>query len=117
MISGSKRPSYRTDRMADLIREEVARFLINGIKDPRVGFVTVTRVTITPDLQVARVYYSAFGSDAEKKETELGLEESVGKVRSHLARTLKARYTPRVEFYRDEGLEHSYHINELLSKL
>jgi ribosome-binding factor A len=103
--------------MADLIREEVASFILNGIKDPRIGFVTITMVKVTPDLQTARVYYSTYGSDKEKQETAEGLEESKGQVRSHLARRMSARYTPKIEFFVDEGLEHSYRVQELLGKV
>jgi len=102
--------------MADLIREEVAQYLLDGIKDPRVGFVTVTRVKMTADLQIARVYYSAYGTEKEKAETALGLEESLGQIRSHLAKNIRARFTPRLEFFVDEGLENTYRISELLGK-
>jgi ribosome-binding factor A len=118
MIISEKRPSHRPNRMADLIRETVASFLVNGgAKDPRIGFVTITQVTMTADLQIARVYYSAYGSDREKKETVFGLSESAGRIRTHLARTLSLRAVPRLEFFIDEGLEHSYRIQELLCGL
>jgi ribosome-binding factor A len=114
---GSRRPGRRPERMADLIREEVASFILNGVKDPRIGFVTITMVKVTPDLQTARIYYSAYGSDKEKKETAEGLEESKGQVRNHLARRMTARYTPKIEFFIDEGLEQSYRVQELLGKV
>ena len=118
MIVNETRPSHRPKRMADLIREAVASFLVSGgAKDPRIGFVTVTQVKITDDLQIARIYYSAYGSKVEQDETTRGLRESAGRVRSHLARTLSLRTVPRLEFFVDEGLEHSYRIQELLCGL
>jgi ribosome-binding factor A len=112
-----KRPSRRPLRMADLIREEIAGYLIKGNKDPRIGFVTITQVTMTPDLQNARVCYSAYGSEAEKKESGLGLKESAGKIRAHLARVCRVQFIPRIEFFVDEGLEKSYRVQELLGKI
>lgn len=111
------RTSHRPNRVADLIREEVARFVVNGVKDPRVGFVTITQVKMTADLQIARVYYSAYGSEKEKKETSRGLTESAGKIRTHLAHTMSMRTVPKLEFFVDEGLEHSYKIQSLLGKI
>ena len=117
MNSRSPHPSHRTARMADLIREEVASFLLNGVKNPRIGFLTVTQVKITDDLQLARIYYSAYGSEKEKQETAEGLQESAGRIRGHLAKNIKARYVPKVEFFIDEGLEHSYRVQELLCQV
>lgn len=111
------RPTHRPQRMADLIREEIASFLVNGIKNPLIGFVTVTRVKMTDDLQIARVYYTAYGSDQEKRHTHMGLLDSLKQIRSHLAKTVRTRRVPNLEFYVDEGLDHSYRIQELLGSL
>ena len=111
------RTSHRPERMADLIREEVAQFMMTGLKDPRVGFVTITQVKVTKDLRLARVYYSVFGSEKEKAETAEGLSESVGRVRSHLAKNVRARYVPHIEFFVDEGLERSLKIQTLLNEI
>jgi ribosome-binding factor A len=112
-----RRTSHRPNRMADLIRKEVASYLQKGAKDPRIGFVTVTQVTMTKDLQIARIYYTAYGSDKEKAETTEGLHESVKEIRQHLGKQLHTRYTPKLEFFVDEGLEHSYKIQSLLGSI
>ena len=103
--------------MADLIKEEIASFLIKGNKNPLIGFVTITGVKMTPDLQNAKVFYSAYGSDKEILGTREGLKESVGTIRSHLAKVLKLRFIPKIEFFVDEGLEHSMKIHTLLSSV
>src|ERR1700722_16511208 len=110
MNEGQKRPSRRSERMGDLIREEIANYLIKGNKNPLIGFVTITSVKMTPDLQDAKVYYSAYGNEKEVTETREGLEESVKTIRTHLAKVLNLRFVPRLEFLVDEGLEHSLRI-------
>src|SRR5437016_5036524 len=114
---GSPKNSHRSERVADLIREEIAKFLINGVKNPQIGFVTITQVKITPDLHIARVYYTAYGTGKEQQETAEGLLESSKRIRSHLAKTVKMRTVPRLEFFVDEGLEHSYKIQKLLNTI
>jgi ribosome-binding factor A len=109
--------SHRPQRMADLIRQEIATFLVNGVKNDRIGFVTVTHVEMTPDLQTARVYYTSYGSEKQKSESAVGLKESSARIRGHLGKTLRTRFTPRLEFFVDEGLEHSYKIQELLGSI
>ncbi len=103
--------------MADTIRQEIAKFLLNGVKDDRIGFVTITEVKMTADLQTARVYYTSYGTEKQREESELGLQQSSYKIRAHLGKTLRFRYTPRLEFFFDRGLEHSYKIQKLLGEL
>jgi ribosome-binding factor A len=86
-VISKNRPSHRPQRMADLIREEIATFLIKGIKNDRIGFVTITGVKMTPDLQTARVYYTAYGSEREKLNSSEGLQESSHQIRSHLGKS------------------------------
>lgn len=103
--------------MGDLIKEEIAGYLIKGNKNPKIGFVTITSVTMTPDLHNARVYFSALGSEKEKADTIEGLEESAGVIRSYLGKVLSVRYVPRIEFLVDEGLEHSLRVQTLLNSV
>lgn len=112
-----KTASHRPERMADLIRQEVAQFLLSDINDDRLGFVTITRVNVTADLQIARVYYTAFGTKQERADSGLALRDAAPRVRTHLAKNIRARYVPRVEFFIDEGLEESYRIQNLLSEI
>lgn len=112
-----KKPSHRQDRMGDMIREEVAHFFSQENKDPRIGFITITNVNISKDMQQAKVYYSVYGSEEEKKETQEALAENVGAVRKHLGQAIRARYTPRIEFFVDEGLDNSIRVQELLAEI
>jgi ribosome-binding factor A len=115
--TGRSGGSRRTERMGDLIKKEIAGYLIKGNKNPKIGFVTITSVKMTPDLQNARVYFSVFGSDKEKAETIEGLEESAGTIRGHLAKVLSVRFVPKIEFHVDEGLEHSLRVQTLLGQV
>lgn len=108
----------RADRVAEGIREEVARFLTEGVKDPRiVGMVTVTGVDVTNDLRHARVYVSIMGSDAEKQRTLEGLESVAAHLRPRVAKALRLRLAPELTFQVDQSVEHAARIETLLSRL
>ena len=107
----------RPDRVAEAIREEVARFLAAGVKDPRVrGIVTVTGVDVTRDLRHAKVFVSVLGDVEERDRTLLGLESSHGVLQAQVARELRLRRTPTLEFLYDESIERGIRITELLEE-
>ncbi len=108
----------RPDRVAEAIREEVARFLAEGVKDPRVtGLVTVTGVDVTRDLRHARIFVSILGSDAEKAQTQEGLKSLAGHLRSRLGKSLRLRLAPELEFVMDESIAHAARIETLLAQI
>jgi len=108
----------RADRLAERIREEVASFLADGAKDPRLqGLVTVTGVDVTPDLRRARIFVSIMGSDDERAGTFGALEGMTGHLRSRLARTLRLRFTPEIEFAHDQSVERAARIETLLERI
>ena len=108
----------RSVRVAEAVREEVASFLTEGAKDPRlVGFVTVTGVDVTNDLRHARVFVSIMGSETERSTTLEGLESLASHLRSRVARTLRLRSAPEVEFRLDQTVERAARIESLLSDL
>jgi ribosome-binding factor A len=110
--------SRRSDRVAEAIREAVAMFLAEGVKDPRVtGLVTVTGVDVTRDLRHARVHVSIMGSDEEKKETMEGLQSVAGHLRARLGRTLRLRVTPELDFRYDASIAHAARIDSLLEQI
>src|SRR5438445_55265 len=117
MNQGSRPKSHRPNRMADMIRQEIATFLLDGVKNDRIGFVTITEVRMTADLQTARVYYTSYGTEKQKEDSAQGLDESNSRIRGHLSKTLRMRHTPRLEFFVDKGLEHSYKIQSLLGSV
>ncbi|HEX5437560.1 MAG TPA: 30S ribosome-binding factor RbfA [Gemmatimonadaceae bacterium] len=108
----------RADRVAEAIREEVATVLTDGVKDPRVvGLVTVTGVDVTPDLRYARVYVSVMGTEDERKTTFEGLTSLAPHLRSRLAKTLRLRFAPELEFRNDPTPERAARIETLLAEL
>ena len=108
----------RPDRVAEAIREAVAMFLAEGVKDPRVtGLVTVTGVDVTRDLRHAKVHVSILGSDAERKETMEGLQSVAGHLRAKLGRTLRLRVTPELDFRYDASIAHAARIDSLLEQI
>lgn len=104
----------RSERVAEEIREETARIIGGQLKDPRIGFVTVTRVTVTPDLRFARVHVGVLGDEAQRDQTMKGLAKATGFVRRELGRRLRMRHTPEVQFEYDKGLDASERVAELL---
>ena len=108
----------RPDRVAEAIREEVANFLAEGVKDPRVvGLVTVTGVDITRDLRHAKVFVSVLGSDAERAATLDGLASVASHLRSRIGRALRLRIAPEIAFKLDESVAHAARIESLLAQL
>ena len=114
MASTNRRP----DRVAAAIREEVATFLSQDVKDPRiVGLVTVTGVDVSRDLRVATVYVSIYGSDAERAATGDGLASVAGHLRARIGRSLRLRLAPEIVFKPDESIARAARIETLLSQL
>ncbi len=107
----------RATRVADQIRMEVAEILSHKIKDPRVQFVTVTDVSMTADLKIARVYVTAMDQEHYEQQTALGLKSAVGYVRSEVGRRLNLRYTPEIVFYRDTSAEYANRMEKILDSL
>lgn len=110
------RGSHRRDRVATLIHQILAEALTTRLKDPRIGFVTLTGVTVTSDLSVATARVSILGDEQQKAEALAGLEHASGYLRSLLARAADLRTTPELRFVVDRGLEHARRIDELLTK-
>jgi len=109
--------SRRTDRLGELFREEISKLLQKGLKDPRVGFATISRVDITEDLSYAKVLVSVMGSDKEKRNTLIGLKNSAGFIRQFLGKGIKIRKIPELSFVLDENLEHAMRIESILAEL
>jgi ribosome-binding factor A len=108
----------RADRVAEAIRVEVARFLSEGAKDPRItGLVTVTGVDVTPDRRSARVYVSILGSDEDRASTMEGLASLAAHLRGSIARALRLRFAPELEFRADASIERAARIETLLARI
>jgi len=108
---------HRSERLATLVQETVATALATALKDPRIGFVTITGVQVTADGQHATVRFSVLGSEEDKGRALEGLEHARGFLRSYLADHLELRITPELHFELDRGLEHARRIDALLDQL
>ena len=104
----------RARKLADRIKEIVARRLDKGLRDPRLGFVTITDVRVTGDLQHASIFYTVYGSDEERRDSALALKAATGMLRSEVGRNITARLTPSLEFIPDAIPENAEHIEALL---
>ena len=108
----------RSDRVAAAVREEIANFLAEGVKDPRVtALVTVTGVEMTRDLRHAKVFVSIMGEDSQRASTIEGLQSVQGFLRSRLARSLSLRVAPEVQFVMDESVARAARIETLLNQI
>jgi ribosome-binding factor A len=106
----------RTERLAEEIREEVAAIIGRGVKDPRVGFVTVTRVALNPDLRTAHVNVGVLGDQAERDKTLAALRKAAGFIRRELGQRVRMRHTPELVFHYDAGLDATDRIAQLLAE-
>lgn len=104
----------RTRRLAERIAKIVAELLERRIKDPRLGFVTVTEARLTADLREAKVFYTVFGSDEERAETATALRSATGIIRSEVGRLIGLRHTPSLEFIADALPENAQRIDDLV---
>jgi ribosome-binding factor A len=106
----------RARKVADRIKVLIAENLEYRVKDPRLGFVTITDVRVTNDLQHASVFYTVFGSEEERAETAAALESAKGKLRSFVGRSIGIRLTPTLEFFADAIPENAAHMEDLLKE-
>jgi ribosome-binding factor A len=110
-------PYKRSERLGELILEEISELMRREIKDPRIGFVTFTRVELSEDLRHAKVFVSSIGAEPEKARALQGLVSATGFIRRHLGRALHLRYTPEISFLLDDSLEHGAKIAQILRQL
>ncbi|GGB30654.1 ribosome-binding factor A [Lentibacillus populi] len=107
----------RANRVAEQMKKELGDILGRKIKDPRVGFVTVTDVEVTGDLQQAKIFISVLGDDQQKHDTLVGLAKAKGFIRSELGQRIRLRKTPELSFEFDEALEQGNRIETILRDL
>jgi len=101
-------------RVNEAVREVVSLRITEGLRDPRIGFVTVTSVDTSPDLRHARVYVSVLGTAEEREDTMAGLESAHGVLQQAVARELRLKHTPTLQFVFDESIDRGMRISELL---
>jgi ribosome-binding factor A len=110
-------PNRRHIQVAEEIQQIVSYLIQRELKDPRIGFATITNVEVTTDLRFARIYVSVMGSDEERKDTMAALQSARGFVRHEVATRMTTRTVPEIQFKLDRGLEYSDQINRLLSEI
>ena len=106
----------RAGKVAERIQQIIARRLEKGLRDPRMGFVTITDVRVTGDLQHASVFYTVYGDEQEQSDTAAALKAATGMLRTEVGKQLGTRLTPSLEFIHDELPETAQHLNELLDE-
>ncbi|PBB05906.1 30S ribosome-binding factor RbfA [Salimicrobium humidisoli] len=107
----------RANRVAEQIKKELGDIISKKIKDPRIGFVTVTDAEVTGDLQQATVYITVLGDDPETQDTLAGLAKARGFIRSEIGKRIRLRKTPEITFEIDEAVERGNRIESLLNNL
>ena len=111
-------PGYkRSQRVAELLKREVSRIIYEELKDPSIGVLTITNVTVSDDLRIAKVYISSLESEELRSKTLQGLQRASSFIRGQLGLYTNLRYLPELRFYYDTGAEHAEKIEQLLKKI
>lgn len=105
------------NRVAEQMKKELGDIIIQKVKDPRIGFVTVTDVEVTGDLQNATIFISVLGNEGEKEATLKGLSKAKGFIRTEIGRRIRLRKVPEIEFEFDESIEYGNRIETLLTQV
>lgn len=109
--------NLRANRVAEQLKKEIGEIINQKIKDPRIGFVTVTDVELTNDLQHAKVFISVLGDEMEKEDSLIGLAKASGFVRSEIGKRIRLRKVPEIIFEFDEAHEYGNRIDSILREL
>ncbi len=110
-------PYKRSERVSSLLQREIAGFLERNLSDPRLKKVTITKLEMTDDLKLARVFFSVMGADAEQAECLQGLNHAKGMIKKLIGERVYLRSVPDLEFKYDPGLEYSQRVEDLLKKI
>ncbi len=109
--------SMRSERVGEQLKKELSEIISQKIKDPRVGFVTVTEVEVTGDLSLATVYVTVLGNDKERRETLAGLEKAKGFMKTEVGQRMKLRIVPELKFVYDEAIDYGNKIERMIADL
>jgi len=106
----------RDRRLGELLKEEISDILRREVRDPRIGFVSITEVDVSGDLRHAKVFVSVMGDEQEKQDTMEGLEEATGYIRSLVGDRITVYHTPEIIFRYDDSIEHGIHISQVIKE-
>lgn len=107
----------RVDKVTEVLKKEISNIIQFELKDPRIGFITITRLHLTDDLRYAKIYFSVMGNDSQKKHAIAALEGAMGFIRSLIAERIKLRFVPEIIFRLDKNIEYAIRIQEALEKI
>ncbi len=107
----------RVERVAELIKREMGKIMIEDFKNQEIGFVTITDVELTPDLKLAKVFFSVYGPPEKQKQTQKILEEATPFFRKEIGGRIQLRFVPQLRFCYDQTAEKAEHVFEILNKL
>jgi ribosome-binding factor A len=107
----------RSEKVAEAIHQEISKLLINGVKDPRVGLITITGVKVTDDLRLATLYYSVIGMEVDRKDAEAGLNSAKGFLRREIGKILRMRLVPDLQFRYDVSIDYGNKIESILKQI
>lgn len=107
----------RVDKVAEAVRQEVSVIIHDRLKDPRLGFITVTRAEMTADLRLAKIYFSVLGNEEDYKKTKEALDSAMGFIRRLIAERINLRIAPEIMFFEDHSSEYSVRIEEVLNEI
>jgi ribosome-binding factor A len=109
--------SFRPERLAEAIKKELSEILSEELKDPRIGFVSITSVEVSKDLRYANIFISVFGEPSERKASFEALQKAHGFIRGELAKRIRLRYTPEINFKLDESIERGTRLISLMNEV
>jgi len=107
----------RYDRVSEALKREIGNIIHSELKDPRLGFITVTRVELTQDLRYAKVFFSVLGKEEEHKKSKEALDSALGFIRRLIAQRIRLRFVPEISFREDRSAEYSIRIQEALDEI
>lgn len=112
----NKEMSFRKDKIQNLIKEEISLIFLHKIKDPAIGFLTITNVKVSPDLKIAKVYISVYDKES-RNEVLHKINEVKSLIRSELAHRIRMKFVPDLDFYIDDTTDYVERIEDLLKKI
>ena len=107
----------RSERVEGQLKKEISKILLEDLKDPRIGFVSVLEVKTSPDLREAKVFVSVFADEKEKRKTIKGLRSAAGFIHHEIKVRLSLRHIPSISFQLDNSIEHGSHVLDLINKI
>ncbi len=107
---------FRQRRVADLLKREISEIILKDLKDPRIGFVTITKVKLTKDLKIAKIYFSVLSSEGNPEDSLIGLKNAHSFIKTMLNKRIRLRFIPTIEFFIDDTLDYYEKIEKLIAK-